>query len=183
MEFNIVESLVKLVPQYWMSSIIAIVFLVYFIKTNSNQTKIMISLLQEIKELSTKRVLEKNQAIAVFRAILSQHIHQKLVIAKNRLIANNLTSRSTQIKSFLSAEFRKITQEEIAILEWFVTTWWSMGDILSEILEPSQWKIFMDLVYGIFFWEWTIENKLEDLGAMMSNIVNNMVQKLEDRLK
>ena len=37
-------------------------------------------------------------------------------------------------------------------------------------------------IYKIFFGEWTVENKCEDLWAMMNTIVNGMIQKLEDKL-
>jgi hypothetical protein len=81
----------------------------------------------------------------------------------------------------LSSEFKKITQEEAQFLSTFSTPAGNIGYMLMEILEPSQWEVFMQEIFSIFFSESTVEQKLEDISSYMGSIVNDMILKIESK--
>jgi len=177
------EQILEMISKYWISTVFATILLVVFLRYAFSTLSIMLSKLDLIIELITKRELLDFQTIWVFKSVLSECIHKKLMFAKTKLIENNIKTRRPQIEQALSTQFYKFTQEECQFLSTFKTPAWDIWKIFAEILDYEQWKQYMKWIYYIFFWEWEIQTKVDDMSAYMNEIVNSMVAKIESNLK
>ena len=176
------EQTLEAISKYWISTVFATILLVVFLKYAFDTLKIILYKLDIVIDLITKRELQDYQTIWVFKAVLSENIHKKLMVAKQKLVENNLKTRRQQIEQALSTQFYKIIQEESQFLSTFITPAWDIWKILWELLAQDQWINYMNLIYWVFFWEWEINTKLSDLSNIMNEVVNNMVAKIETRI-
>lgn len=178
-----IEQILEAISKYGISTVFAVILLVVFLKYFLWILTIIVTKLDQIIWFMTKRELFDFQTTWVFKAVLSEHIHKKLMIVKQKLIENDIVNRRKQLEISLSQSFFKITQEEVAFLSTFITPAWDIWEILWAVLEPKQWKIFMWSVFEIFFWPGDQHTKMQDLSDMMNKIVNDMVAVIEDKIK
>lgn len=179
MDLITIETYAKL----WFAVSTAIVFIKYFLNQNNQFTQTVLTELKQIKLNTWKSILSKEQTIRTFRAVLNEHIRQKILYVKWELIANDIKNRSKQIKLWINQEFSRITQQEASFLSTFNTPAGDIGEVLLTVLnDQEQWQAFIQSVYSVVFWEWDITTKLKDISNIMNEIVNNLVAIIEKKL-
>lgn len=179
MDLLTIETYAKL----WFAVATAIVFIKYFLNQNNQFTQTVLTELKQIKLNTWKSILSKDQTIKTFRAVLNEHIRQKILYVKWELIANDIKIRRKQIELWINQEFSRITQQEASFLSTFNTPAWDVWEVLLWVLQDQkQWQAFMQSIYTIVFSEWDIQSKLKDCSNIMNEIVNNLVAIIENKL-
>jgi len=146
---------------------------------------------KELQQNFWKTTLSQEQTLVIFRAVLDKHIRAKILFLKNKLEINWIQTRKDSLKLQIKAEFEKITQQEASILSWFATPAWNIWEVLLWVMKSTKdWNKFLEDVYEVFFSKEyskdldktaVINQKLDDISAIMSEIVNWLVKQIESK--
>ena len=120
-ELATVTGFAEVASKYGISTLFAIFLLVMFFIQQAKKDRLIMEEFAALRSLAGKTVLTKEQTTGIFRAVLNIHIRRKIIFAKQKLINNHIKSRRPQIEIALSAEFKKVTQEESQFLSSFTT--------------------------------------------------------------
>lgn len=120
--------------------------------------------------------LQTEQSIMLFRAIMRDHIWQKLTYLGEILERNSIADRKSQIKINIKKEFKRITVQESEKLSLYKSVCGDMGKILQNSIE---WKEFLAPVFTIFFSQDTDTQKIKDIHVLMTCEVDKIVKIIE----
>lgn len=175
-----IADLVDLVQAAGITGAISLLTLIALITVIIMFSKRMEGLTAAITILTDKvssPYLKPEESLIIFRAIMSDHIKNKINFLKETLINNHIIEREHQIKKNIEREFKRITIMEAEKLSKFHT---SSGDMGKTLLKEIDWRKFLNPVYEIFFSEDDIPKKLNDIHGIMNEWVDKIAAIIED---
>ncbi|MCK5612666.1 hypothetical protein KAR91_62920 [Candidatus Pacearchaeota archaeon] len=177
---EILLGLTELVKTAGISGAISLLTLIALITVIVMFSKRMQGLTQAIIILTDKvssPYLKPEESLIIFRAIMSDHIKNKLDYLRETLTNNHIYERKNQIEKNIEREFKRITNMEAEKLSKFHT---SSGDMGKTLLKEIKWKKFLDPVYVIFFGGDEISKKIDDIHGIMNEWVDRIASIIED---
>jgi len=164
--------------------IIFIVVAAVISRQSSNNNK---NLALELQQLTTtiaflaEKVTSKlpvDQSIIFFRAIMTEHIWEKLEFLKSILDRNNIIERREQIEINIERRFKSITTNEAEKLSKCKSVCGNMGEILQDEIN---WIKLLNVVYSIFFSDDEMHKKLDDIHMLMDGYVDDIAKTVEEK--
>lgn len=162
----------------WLTIIILLI--VFFIGMIISVILMIKSLSDSVNRLADKvsaPYLDSEESLIIFRAIMRDHIWQKLEFLGRTLENNHIIERESQIKKNIEREFKRITKMEAEKLSKFKTKCGDMGKIL---LQEINWKKFLEPVCEIFFCEDEVLKKINDIHGIMNEWVDKIAFIIEE---
>lgn len=142
-------------------------------RQNQKQMEVVQSGMKDIVAAISRGGLSAKQQVSVFEIIMQNHIAKKLDLIEKILIVNDIHNRRCQIERNITAEFQRITQEEITILRHLNMP------VFAGFLIELDWGSFVPGCGQIIFTNQTIENKLIDLKSYMNSYITAMIKRYE----
>jgi len=185
-----VPGVVSILVLVLMIIIVSTIFVVVSKQSSNNNKNLAIRLDQlatRLDQLSTTIVfltekitgkLPVDQSIIFFRAVMTEHIWEKLEFLKCILKRNNIEERREQIEINIARKFKSITTNEAEKLNKCKSVCGNMGDILQDEIN---WNKFLNAVYSIFFSVDESHKKIEDIRMLMDGYVDAIARVVEER--